>query len=54
MACLTHIWCGSQSVLMAVALEKYGESEGVVPRGAFREGDPTEVETYAEFLDMNT
>lgn len=43
-----------QSVLMAVALEKYGESEGVVPRGAFREGDPTEVETYAEFLDMNT
>ena len=43
-----------QSVLMAVALEKYGESEGVVPRGSFREGDPTEVETYADFMDMNT
>ncbi len=43
-----------QSVMMAVALEKYGETEGVVPRGNFREGDPTEVETYSEFMDMKS
>jgi len=41
-----------QSVVMAEALEMYGATEGVVPRGTFQEGDIPEVETYQEFMDM--
>ena len=37
---------------MSNALAKYGETEGVVPRGHFRQGDEAEVETFAQFLDM--
>lgn len=41
-----------QAVVLAEALEQYGTTEGVVPRGTFQEGDIPEVETYAEFMDM--
>ena len=41
-----------QALLMAEALEKYGETEGVVPGGKFREGDIPEVETYDELMDL--
>lgn len=41
-----------QAVVMAEALEMYGTTEGVVPRGTFQEGDIPEVETYQEFMDM--
>lgn len=41
-----------QALVSAEALEMYGSTEGVVPRGTFQEGDVTEVETYVEFMDM--
>ena len=41
-----------QAVVLAEALEQYGTTEGVVPRGTFQEGDIPEVETYAEFMHM--
>lgn len=41
-----------QAVVLAEALERYGTTEGVVPRGTFQEGDIPEVEHYAEFMDM--
>jgi len=41
-----------QALVLAEALEKYGQTEGVVPTGKFREGDVAEVETYEEMMDL--
>ena len=41
-----------QALVLAEALDMYGTSEGVVPRGTFQEGDIPEVESYVEMMDM--
>jgi len=41
-----------QALVLAEALEMYGTTEGVVPRGNFQEGDIPEVESYQEIMDM--
>ncbi len=48
----THALIHTQKKTHTQALERYGTTEGVVPRGTFQEGDIPEVEHYTEFMDM--
>lgn len=41
-----------QALLTAEALEKYGTTESILPSGNFKEGDPCDVETYEELMDL--